>query len=282
VTTADWNVLLYAIAENAEELARVTHAITDMHAALTSEQCNVAVQLHSRSRTTRHWISAGRKVRTEVLPVSVDASEPSSLTSFMNTAHRASPARSTALMMWAHSSGLDYVHDYAQKKPGPPPGLKAVFGEQSSFGLGGGVEGVFDTEPTHGGDPAQGHGVRAPARGRPERYGCRWGPDPTTKQYLTNVGMKKAIAASTRRRVEVLGLNACWMASLEVEYELRGVSDVQIASQVYAQPWPYGAIVGSLSVDPEQTAEQLARTIVGAVRSEISASKRTDAVSALR
>jgi hypothetical protein len=124
-------------------------------------------------------------------------------------------------------------------------------------------------------------GLGQHSRSRREPYGCRWGPDPNTHQFLTNVGMKKAIAASTRRRVEILGLNACWMASLEIMYELRHVSDVQIASQVYAKPWPYGPIIATLAADPDLPAERLARAIVDSVRSEIAADKRHDAVSAL-
>lgn len=222
-----WNVLLYAIAGDHEEHERVTDAIADMHDALTTDQCNIAVQLHARSKTTRHWISNGRKVHAETLPVVVDASEPASLTSFIDAANRTFPAQSNALVLWAHSSGLDHVHDYPTKQPAPRP-------------------------------------------------------DPNPHQVPTTAGMKQAIAASARRRVEVLGLNACWMASLEVEYELRRVSDVQVASQVYATPWPYGAIIATLAASPDLPAEQLAKEIVACVRSEIAAGKRRDAVSALR
>jgi hypothetical protein len=72
------------------------------------------------------------------------------------------------------------------------------------------------------------------------------------------------------------------MASLEVEYELRHVSDVQIASQVYCDPWPYGAIVEKLSKAPDQSAEQLAKAIVASVHAELVAKRRHDAISALR
>jgi hypothetical protein len=283
--TPDWNVLLYALAGDDDELKRVTQAIDDMRGALTTSRCNVAVQVHARSKTTRHWISAGHKMRTEVLPVIADASEPSSLTSFLNAAHRASPDRSTALLLWAHSGGLDHVHDSPKKAAVRQPGLDSVFGDHAGPGLGGGV-GLGDMlggEPARGHDSSSGHGdLDRTSRGRAESYGCRWGPDPNTHHFLTNVGMKKAIAASVRRRVEVLGLNACWMASLEVEFELRNVSDVLVASQVEALPWPYGAIITSVLAAQDQTAEGLAAAIVASVKAEIAAGKRYDAISALR
>lgn len=268
MTTAGWNILLYAIAGDTAEHERVAGAITHMRDALTTDRCNVAVQLHTRTKTTRHWISGDQKVHTEVLPAVVDVSEPSSLTMFMNAAHRKLPAAPTALLLWAHSSGLDHVHDYPKKaahQHGTP-----VLGGAPAVGHAAGDAGI-------------GHGRRGlRSRGRPERYGCRWGPDPSTHQYLTNVGMKKAIAQSAQKHVEILGLNACWMASLEIEYELRSVSGVQIASQVSAEPWPYGAIVAALAANPALTSEQLARAIVHAVHAEIAAGKRHDTISALR
>ncbi|HEY6175087.1 MAG TPA: clostripain-related cysteine peptidase, partial [Kofleriaceae bacterium] len=126
----------------------------------------------------------------------------------------------------------------------------------------------------HGCGPWLGKAPDAPG------YGCRWGPDPNTGHFLTNVTMKKAIAASQIGRVDLLGLNACWMAALEVEYELRGVAGVEIASQVYAKPWPYRAIAEALSRTPAPSAEGLARAIVAAVRAEITAGHRQDAISA--
>jgi hypothetical protein len=297
----NWNVLLYALAGDDAELKRVNQAVDDMHRALTTSRCNVGVQVHAKSKTTRYWISAGHKLRTEVLPHFADASDPATLTSFLNAAHRNAPDRATALVLWAHSSGLDHVHAYPKKPAARQPGLESVFGEGTGTGpgpgpglgggagpgLGGGVGVSIGEMPgkddAHGHAPSSGdEGHVEPSRRRPDSYGCRWGPDPNTAHYLTNVGMKKAIAASARRRVELLGLNACWMASLEIQFELRNVSDVLVASQVEALPWPYGAIITALSTAPAQTAETLATAIVDSVKSEIAAGKRYDTISALR
>lgn len=265
--SAYWNILLYTIAKNPDEHKRVTDAITNMHDALTTDQCNIAVQLHTSSNTTRHWISRGSKVQTEMFPVVLDAGEPSSLTSFLNAANRMFPARSSALVLWAHSSGLDHVHDYPQQNALRQPGHESVSGSHDQPRLNPGSLGPG--------------AVGQRSRGRGQRNGLRRPPAPSPQQILTNVGIKQAIAASSRRHVDILGLNACWMASFEVEYELRSVSDVQIASQVYANPWPYGAIIAALSATPDLPAEQLAKEIVASVRSEIQADKRSDAVSAL-
>ena len=283
--TADWNILLYAIAKDDAEHKRISDAVTDIHTALTTNQCNVAVQVHTRSRTQRYWISRGSKLH-ETLPVHVDASQPASLTSFINTANRRFPARSSALVLWAHSSGLDNVHDSPPKKQ---PSLDGVFAGPDHAGLGGSdvvdaIDDVFGGGAPAGLERSFAGGNHHGDGGQPraQQAGSRWGPDPDSREHLTNVGMKQAIAASARNRVDLLGLNACWMASIEVEYELRNVSEVQVASQVYSTPWPYGAIAAAIAARPDLTACELAKVIVDCVRAEIAAGKRNDAVSTHR
>ncbi|HEX3480116.1 MAG TPA: clostripain-related cysteine peptidase [Kofleriaceae bacterium] len=280
MSAATWNLVIYAIAGDAAEHQAVLHAIDDMRAALTTDQCHIAVQVMAKGQTTRYWISSQDKDHTEVLPDVVDASHQASLTGFLNLAARRLPAGATALTLWAHGSGLDHLHDY-RKKPGGP---------------GGGGLGGAPTEQPHGllaTDQAARlrtpYGRALSPRGRltawlPRHpgYGCRWGPDPNTGRFLTNVTMKKAIAASLGGHVDLLAINACWMATLEVEYELRDAAPAIVASQVYAKPWPYRAIVEALSRRPVQTAEQLAQTIVAAISAEIAAGQRDDAVSAFR
>jgi hypothetical protein len=231
----------------------------------------------AKGQTTRYWISSADKHRTEVLDA-VDASHQAPLAAFLNLASKRFPANATALTLWAHGSGLDHVHDY-RKKPGGPGG--------------GGLGGAAPARGLLAGDQAA--RLRTPyaralsPRGRLDAwlprhpgYGCRWGPDPNNGRFLTNVTMKKAIAASLTGHVDVLAINACWMATLEVEYELRHAAAAMVASQVYATAWPYGAIVEALAHRPDQTADELAQTLVAAVAAEIAAGKRDDAVSAFR
>jgi hypothetical protein len=272
--TAPWNLLVYAIAGSATEHQNVVAALADLHAGLSSEQCSVAVQVMAKGKTTRHWISAHRDPQAETLDEVVDSSRQAALTGFLDEAGKRFPAAATALVLWAHGSGIDHVHD-APAKRGPGLGGPAPIGPASGLrrtGRGGGPALL-------GCAPWLGKATDAPdAPG----YGCRWGPDPNTGHFLTNVTMKKAIAASQLGRVDLLGLNACWMAALEVEYELRGVAGVEVASQVYAKPWPYRAIAEALSRTPAPSAEQLARAIVAGVRAEITAGHRQDAISAFR
>jgi len=69
--------------------------------------------------------------------------------------------------------------------------------------------------------------------------------------------------------------------ALEVEYEMRNIAAFEVACQVYARPWSYGAIISSLVKAPAQSAEQLARGLVRSSRRD-QAGKRDDALSAIR
>jgi hypothetical protein len=288
MTIARWNLLIYAIAGDTKEHQRILTAIEDMRSALTSDQCNIAVQVMAEARTTRTWISSNAKARTEVLDELADASHQGALTSFIDAAGQTFRAASTALVLWAHGSGLDHIGNRPGKRGlggsgglGHGGGLGHAGGLGDASGLGDGRalgrEAALRQAALRGQAPLV---VKPP--GRPESYGCRWGPDPNSGRFLTNVTLKQAIAASVRRRVDLLGLNACWMAMLEIEYEMRNVTTVQVASQVYAMPWPYRAIVESLSRKPAQSAAQLAQAIVASVGSEIALGQRQDAVSAFR
>lgn len=108
------------------------------------------------------------------------------------------------------------------------------------------------------------------------------GPAPTTTTLLSNVELREAIAQSARKRVDVLALNACWMAMFEIEHELREVCAVAVASQVFAQTWRYGDLVTQLCTRPPASAPELGALLVARAAQQMAAGERSDAVSACR
>lgn len=305
--TTDWSVLLYTVANDDGDDDRVTRAIAEMQAALDAapaNRCQVAVQVHAKHRTTRHWLAQGRKIRDEVLPTK-NAGAPQTLQQFLDDAHAAIQPRYSALVMWAHSNGIGNVMPPAPRRKPSGTGVHEIAALEraaSSGGaglvdraeldagiaiLGGAIGGASAPPPGHvmmSNPPRVTPGTpRTPSQPpQSKHYGWRWGPDPNTNDYLTSIEMRKAIAASARTRVDVVGLNACGMASLEVAYELRGVAPLQVAAQSDAKPWQYGEIVDALASDPDQTPEQLASAIVRAVEKRFDGAEQGDVASALR
>src|ERR1043165_3719823 len=128
MTTA-WNFLLYTVAGSDDEIAAVKHAVSAMHRAIRaqhSDQCNVAVQLHTKATTTRYWISR-QSLETYDLDRRADASLPQTLTGFLNAAHKQCPASATALVLWAHGSGMEVVLEKPFQLVAGATAGKAVF-----------------------------------------------------------------------------------------------------------------------------------------------------------
>src|SRR5690349_7869045 len=162
--TAPWNLLIYAIAGSSTEHQNVAAALADLHAGLTSEQCNVAEQVMAKGKTTRHWISAHRDPQVETLDDVVDSSRQSALTGFLDVAGKRLPATPTALVLCAHVRGFDQDQDAPAKRGG---GLGGP-------GPGGAVPGLRHSRapriaPLLGCAPWLSRAPDAPG------YGCRWG-----------------------------------------------------------------------------------------------------------
>lgn len=275
--TAAWNLLVYAIADDPAQNAKITDEIGHMQGALTTSACNVVVQLHNRTTTMRHWLAAGKKPRVEKMANS-SASDPDALTNFIDAAQAKQPASATALVLLSHAEGLA-AHETASP-PGTAVSHAAVHRAPSDPAT---LPDLFDRIPSNHNLAGVGqHQIGPEVTACTGKWRSHWGPDPRSGKHLRNVDLRRAIARSRQKRVQVLGLNACSMASLEIEYELRKVADIQIASQVYSTPWPYGPIVAALVQDPAPSPSALAAAIVAAVRDDIAGGRRDDTLAAIQ
>lgn len=81
---------------------------------------------------------------------------------------------------------------------------------------------------------------------------------------LTLAEMSAAIRASSLRSFDLVGFDACYMATVEQASELRGLADVMVASQAVepASGWDYGAILDALGDNSRLSAADLAGEIV--------------------
>jgi hypothetical protein len=74
----------------------------------------------------------------------------------------------------------------------------------------------------------------------------------------------KSIQAAIGQPLDLLGMDACLMATLEVAYQVRDSVRYLVASQelVPGFSWPYDLIFGDLRADPGQAASRLSATVV--------------------
>jgi hypothetical protein len=91
--------------------------------------------------------------------------------------------------------------------------------------------------------------------------------DSTSEDWLDVADLARVAAAAYRalgRKLDVLGLDACLMAMVEVAFELRMHVRLLVGSEE-VEPrdgWPYGAILADLTRRPTMTAHELGTTIV--------------------
>lgn len=91
--------------------------------------------------------------------------------------------------------------------------------------------------------------------------------DDGTGHSLDTIELAKVvnkIAGSIGQPIDILGMDACLMANIEVAYEIRDAVRYLVASEetVPANSWPYREIFGELRDKPDLNGEDLARLIV--------------------
>ncbi|NNJ13054.1 hypothetical protein EKD04_022265 [Chloroflexales bacterium ZM16-3] len=90
--------------------------------------------------------------------------------------------------------------------------------------------------------------------------------DSTDRSYLDGAQLREALRAGCARHrpLDLIGLDACLMQTIEVAYQLRGLATTLVGSpeEQRAPGWPYGAILTGLAAEPTIDGPTLGRIIV--------------------
>ena len=91
--------------------------------------------------------------------------------------------------------------------------------------------------------------------------------DDQAQDYLDNIEMKNVLARvkkSRKRKLDILGMDACLMSMAEIAYQVRGQVSYLVGSQ-QTEPnegWPYDRVLKALAAKPTMGADEFARAIV--------------------
>lgn len=96
--------------------------------------------------------------------------------------------------------------------------------------------------------------------------------DVTDRGVLDVENIRVAIE-NTGLELEIIGFDACLMATVEVAYEMRNVADLMVASQetIPGAGWPYDTILSWLTANPSASARDFAAQIVSLYTAEYAA-----------
>lgn len=254
---AAWTVMVYMAGDdqspNGIEYA-VRQDLHEMKELGSTDRVHLIAQTdeHRETSSFRYRLRKGTSLRDDRLEVfrgDVNTGQVSTLTEFVRWSASRYPAERYALVLWGHGSGHDDKDVYRLARGGMSPRIatQVARGRLGFFG--------------------------ATRRAMIERCGPRrgFGFDSTASDFLDNSELRRAlqsICTILGKPLDLLGFDACLMATVEVGYQARDLAHVLVASQRIepGDGWCYRTALAGLVARPETGAEGLARDIVGAYR----------------
>ncbi|KKQ48940.1 MAG: Clostripain family protease [candidate division TM6 bacterium GW2011_GWF2_38_10] len=236
-----WSILCYIQADNNLD-AQAYANIRDMVEAFKKNKSNASyvnmiIQWDQprNNKTWRYLVTSSGLVECGSLSTEMGIRPEQELIDAMQWVATSFPAEHYALILWNHGSGIE---DYKQFK-----------GVDNPFIYSYSLTGSWLTPP----------GFLLDDRGI--LY------DDTQKTCLTNQGLARAckeIARILGKKLDILGMDACLMAMVEVAYQVQDWVDYLVASEESepAEGWPYESILANLLKNPTMSSKVLSQVIV--------------------
>src|SRR4030095_2998949 len=246
--------------------------LLEMKTVGSSDQVTVVAQFDrsgSGRPTTRYLLRKNTALSADVVTAlgETDTGDPAVLRDFVTWAATSHPAQHYLLVIWNHGSGWDDSNlcERASSSGAPPPVVRK--GKVVARAL------VADSP-----GPIRMGTVRAAAR-RARRSLFRSTVasmvtsraiafDDQAKDFLDNIELKRVlgqIRRTLKRRIDLLGFDACLMSMVEVAYQVRDHVGLTCGSEE-EEPndgWPYDTILKALVARPSMKPADLARVVVG-------------------
>ena len=250
MTRKAWTFMVYMAGDNDLD----SHGVVDLHEmkrAGSTDRVSIVAQL-DRARghaARRYYLTRGTRLDGDTVQDvgRVDTGDPAALIDFVDWATTAYPAERYALVLWNHGEGWDDTDLWDRSRP-------RRFGRLTSRPV---RHALFRSSVRP---------LLEPARlNRPETRAILIDED--AKDFLDNQEMVRVLAAvkrRLRRKLDLLGMDACLMSMAEVGYECRLGAACSVGS-TETEPldgWPYHTILGSLVRQPRMAPQALGRLIV--------------------
>jgi len=259
-TLAEWTILILVQASNDLESFAYKN-IREIMRWGSSPQVNVLVDLHKTgNKAWKYKIEKGYCVVEEVSPRSPQSTIAEEVISSAQWAITNYPAKHYAFVFWNHGSGclkVDYEEVYM------PNYMKQN-------------QGHWRTELTNQPEasdllPTRNEQTRQLSRASkgiiPTDRGILF--DDQRRKYLSIAELKQTLATITTqflggKKIDIIGMDACYMSMIEVAYQIQPYADYFIASEEFelAYGWPYGAIIEQLVANPTMSGRDLGKLIV--------------------
>jgi hypothetical protein len=229
--------------------------------------------------TYRLEIHKGRTARENIVEVMADVNtgDPAELARFIVWGMDRCPAKHTMLVLWNHGLGWKDDDIYAKVRGMSRSAAQGRNARSSNSALFRSTAKSINRRASR----TQDDSTRAIL--------C----DDSSMDFLTNVEMSQALRVAefaadeadavaifsdkprleqlmtwgnegARRHLNIIGMDACLMAMIEVQYQVRKFADVMVASQEVEpmKGWPYDTILADLAARPAMSPQELSTLIV--------------------
>jgi len=249
---AKWTILTYIAAHNnLSNLGTISRKqIVDTG---SSDELKLVVLYDGKSGSERLVVGKPRSIADHKSLTDFNSGDANQLLETVKWAYKKCPAEKYGLILWSHGSGWqpeqikevaseargdDAVTDDESSERSSSPGSQAIFRQSLTEIL------RKDTES--------------------ERAICF---DDGSSQSLDTLQLGQVTAEIQKmigQPLDLLGMDACLMASTEVAYQLRNSVRYMVASQelVPGHSWPYQSILSNLREQPDMSAKDLSIHIV--------------------
>ncbi len=244
-TQAEWTILAYIQADN-NLSPFALYNINDMQIAPLSSAVNMLVQWDqpNNNRTWRYRITHGGRIEDASLSTEMGINPEQELVDMVRWGKTKYDAKHWAIILWNHGYGII------------DPRHKAI-DKFLKFNL---------RAPTHQSIPW----LEIPGLAIQKESGMRGILfDDSQSTYATNQNLTNAFARIKTdiigKNIDIIGMDACLMAMLEIGYQIKNSADILVASQQTepGEGWSYSGFLNPLCLNPTKfTSTMLAATIV--------------------
>jgi len=269
VTEKEWTVMVYLAGDNNLDSAGVID-LKEMKKVVSTEQINVIAQFDREGKaiaTNRYYIRKGGTLAKDVVGSlgETNMGNPRVLEDFIKWGIKNYPAEHYLVVVWNHGNGWNDENVYrvarnmmklnikrrgevvlpakgAQKDSVSIRRIHAIGGKKFRHAL-------FHTS------------IMKAITIRGIAY------DDDAQDFLDNIEMKRLLGSTKKilkRKIDILGMDACMMSMAEVVYQLRDSVSLTVGSEEVepGDGWPYDRILAKLAKKPAMPPNELATTIV--------------------
>ena len=266
----EWTLMVYLAGDNNLSSAGAVD-LKEMKKPGSTDRVNVVAQYDRaghRTQTMRYYLRKGTSLAAdEVMRIGeTNMGDPKVLEDFVTWATTQYPAKRYMLVLWNHGAGWDDANLYQGgvfSGAAPPVSRKH---ERVKT----------DTRVVRGPTVPLPQARAAVQRTHRALFNTTVAKAVTTRaiafdddaqDFLDNIELKKVlgrIAKRLKRKLDVLGMDACLMSMVEVAYQLRDTATMAVGSQEEepGDGWPYDRILAALTKRPTMSAKDLASAVV--------------------